>query len=86
MKNSPVFYGDDEYNILPLKHFPYVTLEAAAEKLKIRKQRMSRLLRILQVPIYKVGTLVLLDDDAIDRIRDAIKNNEVRRGRKPDAA
>ena len=47
---------------------------------------MSRLLRILQIPVHKVGTLVLLDVDAIERLHEAVKNKEVKRGRKPNAA
>ena len=80
-----MFYGDDEYNIVPQKHFPYLTLAEAASKLRVRKQRLSRLLRILQVPIHKIGTLVLLDDEAVGRVQEAIKQHEVKRGRKPNA-
>ena len=78
-------YGDDDYNVLPMNRFPFVTLAAGAIQLRIRKQRMSRLLRILKVPVHKVGSLILIDNDAIIRLRKAIKNNEVKRGRKPDA-
>lgn len=85
-KNSPVFYGDDDYNLVPTQEFPYITLADGAKKLRIRKQRMSRLLRILQVPVHKIGTLVLLDQPAMDRLQEAVKNNEVKRGRKPNAA
>jgi excisionase family DNA binding protein len=84
-KNSPG-YGDDDYNVIPVKKFPYLTLAEAAKKLRIRKQRMSRLLRILQIPVHKIGTLVLLDGEAIERLQEAVKNNEVKRGRKPNAA
>ncbi len=81
-----MFYGDDNYNVIPVKDFPYVTLADAADQIGIRKQRMSRLLRILQVPVYKIGTLVLLDSPAVSRVEEAVKDNEVKRGRKPDAA
>ena len=84
-KNSPG-YGDDDYNVIPLKKFPYLTLADGAKRLRIRKQRMSRLLRILQIPVHKIGTLVLLDGDAIERLEVAVKNKEVKRGRKPNAA
>ena len=84
-QNSQVFYGNDNYNVMPQKHFPYYTLAEAATKLHLRKPRLSRLLRILQVPIHKIGTLVLLDDDAVTRVRVAIRQNEVKRGRKPNA-
>ena len=85
-QNSPVHYGDDDYNTIPLKHFPYHTLAEAADRLDVRKQRLSRVLRILQIPIHKIGTLVLLDKAAMDRLKEALKNEEVKRGRKPNAA
>ena len=85
-QSSPPGYGDDNYTLLDETYFPYYTLAEAATLLKIRKQRMSRLLRILQVPVHKVGTLVLLNQEAYDRIEKAIENNEVKRGRKPNAA
>jgi len=83
---SPVHYGDDDYKLQPREEFPLFTLAEAASKLNIRKQRVSRLLRILQVPIHKVGTLVLLDGEAIDRLSAAIQNEEVKRGRKPNVS
>ena len=85
-QNSPVHYGDDDYNILDEEYFPYYTLQHAATLLGIRKQRMSRLLRILQVPVHKVGTLVLLNQKAFDRIEEALSRKEVKRGRKPNAS
>ncbi len=84
-KLSPAGYGDDEYSILDSEYFPYYTLAEASHLLRIRKQRMSRLLRILRVPIHKVGTLVLLNQEAYDRVETAVKKNEVKRGRKPNA-
>lgn len=83
-QNSPAGYGDDDYSILESEFFPYYTLAEAAGLLEIRKQRMSRLLRILRVPIHKIGTLVLLNQEAYDRIETAIKRQEVKRGRKPN--
>tara|TARA_R110002126_G_scaffold54613_5_gene147834 strand:+ start:384 stop:695 length:312 start_codon:yes stop_codon:yes gene_type:complete len=79
-------YGDDDYTVLSGDYFPYYTLAEASMLMKIRKQRMSRLLRILQVPIIKVGTLVLLNQDAYDRVEQAVVRKEVKRGRKPDAS
>ena len=85
-ENAPTFYGDDDYNIIPLKDFPYLTLQAGASRLRIRKQRLSRMLRILQIPVHKIGTLILLDDMALDRVKVAVRNREVKRGRKPHAS
>ncbi len=84
-QSSPAGYGDDNYTLLDGEYFPYYTLAEAAHLLQIRKQRMSRLLRILQVPIHKVGTLVLLNQEAYDRVEAALQSNEVKRGRKPNA-
>ena len=85
-QSSEVGYGGDDYNVIPLAQFPYVTLADASRQLRIRKQRMSRLLRILRVPVHKIGTLVLLDQQAVRRVQEAVRNNEVKRGRKPNAA
>ncbi|MHA1806800.1 MAG: hypothetical protein ACTSX2_04440, partial [Candidatus Thorarchaeota archaeon] len=63
-KHSPG-YGDDDYNVIPLGRFPFVTLAAGATQLRIRKKRLTRLLRILKIPIYKVGTLVLIEPKSI---------------------
>lgn len=84
-QNSPG-YGSDDYTLLDEEFFPYYTLAQAATLLGIRKQRMSRLLRILQVPVHKIGTLVLLNQTAYDRVEEALKRKEVKRGRKPNAA
>lgn len=85
-ENSPVPSCTDQYNILPEKEFPFTTIREAATRLKVREQRISRMLRILKIPIHKIGTLVLIDEPAVDRMRRAIKTNEVKRGRKPHAA
>ncbi len=85
-QHSPTGYGDDSYNILSPKKFPFVTLHEAADTLKIRKPRMSRILRILQIPVHKVGTLVLVDDEGVKRARQALKTGEIKRGRKIDAS
>ncbi len=84
-KHPPQFFGDSDYKIIPKIHFPYTTLAAASNSLGISQQRMSRLLRILQVPIVKVGTLVLLPPAAVNKIHYALMTNEVKRGRKANA-
>lgn len=85
-QNSHSGYGDDNYNTVPHTQFPYITLAEGAERLKIRKPRMSRILRILQIPVYKIGSLILLDDEGLKRARKAIKTKEIKRGRKAHAA
>ena len=81
---SPVHCGDDDYNLTD--DFPFYTLAEAADYLDIRTARMSRLLRILQIPVHKVGTLVLLNKEAVQRVEKALDENEVRRGRKSNAS
>ena len=83
MENSTVKTAkDSEYNVRPRMDFSYVTLKEGAEKLKITPQRMSRLLRILRVPVHKRGHTILLDPAACDRIKEALMNKEVGPGRK----
>ena len=71
-----------EYNVLPPESFQYLTLKEAADKLGISPQRMSRLLRILEVPVHRRGHTILLDGNATNRIGKALKDNEVSPGRK----
>jgi len=85
-KQSPQYYGDSDYNLIPLREFPYITIRAASLRLGVSQQRTTRLLKILQVPIIKVGTLVLLPPMAVEVVEHAIETNQVKRGRKPNAA
>lgn len=62
--------------------FPFRTLHESAVELSITPQRMSRLLRILKVPVYRQGYTIFLDSKAINRIRRAVEKKEVRPGRK----
>ena len=83
MENSTVKTAkDSEYNVRPQGDFSYVTLKEGAENLNITPQRMSRLLRILKVPVHKRGHTILLDTAACDRVKTALKNKEIGPGRK----
>lgn len=73
---------DAGYNFLPEKQFPFLTLQEAAEDLDVSPQRLSRLLRILSVPVFRRGYVIFLDRSALKRVRDAVTNKEVKRGRK----
>ncbi len=73
---------DSDYVIKSEENFPYLTLKEAAESIEISAQRMSRLLKILGVPVYQLGHTFLLDDSAIERVKKAMRDNEVTPGRK----
>jgi hypothetical protein len=82
-KNAQLFRtAESDYNIRPYGHFPYWTLNEGAVKLGITPQRMSRLLRILEVPVHRRGYTIFLDTAALRRIRKALDSGEVRPGRK----
>ena len=85
-QDSPLQRAEDaDYVFHPQKLFPYWTLNEAAKRVGISPQRMSRLLRILQVPVHRRGYTIFLDDGAITRVSRAIKQNEVKPGRKRKA-
>lgn len=71
-----------EYSLLPIDDFPYWTLQEAANELDISSPRLSRLLRILKVPVYRIGYLILVTEVGIERIRDSLEKEEIRPGRK----
>ena len=73
---------DAEYNFAPADQFPYITLAEAASKLSITPQRLSRQLRILQVPVFRIGYLILLDDSGVARIKTSLAEKEIRPGTK----
>ncbi len=75
---------DCDYTLAEEREFPYTTLNDAAEDLGIGPARLSRFLRVLSVPVHRVGYVILLDDTAISRVRTALKKGEVKRGRKKE--
>lgn len=73
---------DSNYNLRPEAAFPFWTLAEGAKKLKVSTSRLSRLLRILSVPVYRKGYTIFLDGGALLTVEEAIKERTVRPGRK----
>jgi DNA-binding transcriptional ArsR family regulator len=73
------------YNVSAGARFP-MNLSVASRELGISIQRLSRHLKILQVPVTRSGYAVLLDREGYARVRRALTKNEVRRGRKKKAS
>lgn len=71
-----------EYIFRSPEEFPYYTLQEGADQLEITPQRMSRILQILEIPVIRVGYIILLDDEAIERVDTAIMREEIKPGRK----
>jgi hypothetical protein len=65
--------------------FP-MSLTSASRDLGITVQRLSRTIKLLQVPVSRIGYTILLDRDGYRRIQKALKNNEIKRGRKKKAS
>lgn len=76
-------YG--EYTLKDNDDLPFYSLAEAADITGIHPNKLSRYLKLLSVPVYKLGHMILLDDPAIDRIELAVKNREIRPGVKSKA-
>jgi hypothetical protein len=74
------------YNVHPDERFPYLTLAEGAHQLKVSPNRLSRLLRILSVPVYRKGYTIFLDGAALGAVKAALKEKTVRPGRKKKSA
>ena len=82
-KNSPLKRArESEYNLLAENKFPFLTLREGAQELEITPQRLSRHLRILEVPVHRKGYTIFLDDTAIRRVTRALTRHEIKRGRR----
>jgi len=81
MKKAPLKTADEsEYRLA--ERFPFKTLAEGSIQLDITPQRLSRLLRILQIPVHRKGYTILLDERALGLVAAAVKNREVKPGRK----
>ena len=82
-ESSPLRNAEEsDYFLAPQGQFPYSTLREGAKKIGITTPRMSRLLRILEVPVHRCGYTILLDEAAVRRIARAVRDSEVKPGRK----
>jgi len=79
------FPANYAYTESPACRFP-MSLTAASRDLGITVQRLSRTVKLLQVPVSRIGYTILLDRDGFRRIQKALKNNEIKRGRKKKAS
>lgn len=77
--------AESAYNENPRARFP-MNLTSASRELGISIQRLSRHLKILQVPVTRHGYAVMIDSIGYARVRRALSKNEVRRGRKKKAS
>lgn len=64
-----------------------IALSEGARRVEISIVRFSRLLKRLEIPVYRVGHGVLVAPETIQRVRLAIRRREIRPGRpKKEAA
>lgn len=77
--------GNYAYNVCERTRFP-MNLTSASRELGISIQRLSRHLKILKVPVTRHGYAVMIDRPGYMRVAQALKKNEVRRGRKKKAS
>lgn len=74
----------NEYTELPCH---LIALSEGARRTNTSIVRFSRLLKRLEIPVFRVGHGVLIEPEAIVRVRQAIARREVRPGRpKKEAA
>lgn len=77
--------GDPVYIERARTRYP-MNLSDASRELGVTVQRLSRYLKLLKVPVTRQGYAVLVDSSGIARVRKALKNGEVKRGRKKKAS
>lgn len=77
--------GNYAYNECARTRFP-MNLTSASRELGISIQRLSRHLKILEVPVTRQGYAVMIDRSGYARVKKALERREVRRGRKKKAS
>jgi len=71
-----------ESKVLRTKPLPgFMSLSAGARKTRMTLQRFTRLARIANVDAYRIGNVIVIEDDSLKEIRDTLKNGSIRRGR-----
>lgn len=78
---TPAVARDCDYVLKESDDFPFYTLHQAADVLEISAVRCSRYIRLLQIPVHRVGYLVLLDHNDLKQILGAIEDEIIRPGR-----
>lgn len=80
MKTSLITASEADYRIVPLPSLR--TLAEAARAIRVSPQRLSRVLRLVGIEVYRKGYVILLDDRAITMAQEAIREKRVRPGPK----
>ena len=69
------------------KKLELIALSEGARQARVSIARFSRLVKRLEIPVYRVGHGVLVEPTAVKRVKEAIVRREVRPGRpKKEAA
>ena len=61
----------------------YMSLSAGARKTRMTLQRFTRLARIAGVDAYRIGNVIVIDEEGLSQVRGALKAGALRRGRPP---
>lgn len=60
-----------------------MNLSAAAADLRITQQRLTRIVKALQIPLTRLGYSLLLDHAGYVSVKRALKEKKIKRGRRP---
>lgn len=61
----------------------YMSLSAGARKTRMSLQRFTRIARIAGVDAYRIGNVIVIDEENLALVRGANKAGVLRRGRPP---
>lgn len=71
-----------ENKVLKTKPLPgFMSLSAGARKTRMTLQRFTRLARITGVDAYRIGNVIVIDNESLKNIRETLRAGKVRRGR-----
>lgn len=76
------FSDPNAYTLREPERFP-MTLSAAAAELGITQQRLTRLVKFLSIPLTRLGYSLLIDQPGYVSAKRALKNKQIKRGRRP---
>jgi hypothetical protein len=72
------------YNESAPARFP-MNLRSASRELGISQQRLSRVIKFLQIPVTRLGYALLLDYDGFVQVKRALRDGVMKPGRKKKA-
>lgn len=71
-----------ETRSLKTKPLPgFMSLSAGARKTRMTLQRFTRLAQVAQVEAYRIGNVIVIDNDGLEEIKSEMKRGTIRRGR-----